>query len=88
MNIYLCKWNLIDGLTLDEKVEYTESMPEFNSNGVLEVSEGIYYLSIVNGSRTLAISMLRKRIESYMKRCIEEHEQMLVDARMAWKECE
>ena len=84
-----CSWSILKGLSLDESVsDYTlKTLPQFPSNGVLNYKNVIYYLPIIENARETAVKLLRKQIEQYMTQCIDEHEQMLKNAREDWKTC-
>lgn len=89
--IYKCSWNILNGLIMDELVPGDEQdrliNKGFQSNGIMDTGNTIYYIKAVDKSRDVAIDKIRKYIQKFMKMCIDEHEIILNNARSDWKKC-
>lgn len=88
--IYKCSWSLLNGLVLDELVHpnnHTNLIDQGFSNGIIDNGSTVYYIKAVTNSRDVAVDKLREYIEQFMKRCIDEHETILQNARSDWRSC-
>jgi hypothetical protein len=84
MVVLSSSFSLLQGLQTDVSCDDPESIVPQMTNGVYLNGNMVYYLQ---STRKPALELLRAYISGYMNQCIDEHNNTLETARMAWKQC-